>query len=262
MAQAERLVKQRMTRTLRRRILPWRQSVFAQLLDLCRRYMALRENQRFSFDRLLLRMKRMFERLGALMERDGLLEQGDDIVFLTIDEVTSVVEGRLRPDEAAGLVATRRREFAANRDLAHPDFLEADRPVAAVPLARGGRELVGQPISPGVARGTVRVLKSFDEMGRLQPGEILVARATDPGWTPLFLVAGGLILELGSVLSHGAVVAREYGLPAVVNVEGATRLLQDGDEVTVDGETGRILLHRANKSPAETAQNVVSGRGR
>ena len=261
-AQAERLVKQRMTRTLRRRLLPWRQAVFDQLLELCRRYMALRENQRFSFDRLLLRMKRMFERLGALMERDGLLEAGEDIVFLTIEEVTAVVQGRLRPDEATGLVQTRRRQFETNRDLAHPDFLEADRPVAAAPRVRGGRELVGQAISPGTARGPVRVLRSFDQMHLLQPGEILVARATDPGWTPLFGVAAGLILELGSVLSHGAVVAREYGLPAVVNVEGATRLLQDGDIVTVDGTSGRIRLHRADKSPVEEAQNVVSGRGR
>jgi pyruvate,water dikinase len=257
-AQAQRLVKQRITRTLGRRLLPWRQAVFGRLLDLCRRYMALRENQRFSFDRLLLRIKRIFERLGRLMERDGLLEHGADIVFLTIDEVTAVVQGRLSPEEAVGLVAARRRESIANRDLAHPDFLEADRPIAEVPPARGGRELQGQGVSPGVARGRVRILRSFDEMDRLQAGEVLVARATDPGWTPLFLLASALILELGSVLSHGAVVAREYGLPAVVNVEGATRLLQDGDEVTVDGQTGRIVLHRADNSPAYPAQNVVS----
>ncbi len=258
-AQAERLVRERMTRTLRRRVLPWRQAVFGQLLDLTRRYMALRENQRFSFDRLLLRMKRIFERIGALMERDGLLDAGDDLVFLTIDEVTGVADGRLRPDEATGLAATRRAEFEANRDLVHPDFLEADRHVASAGVApRGGRELIGQPISPGVARGRVRVLRSFHAMDTLQPGEILVARATDPGWTPLFLVASALVLELGSVLSHGAVVAREYGLPAVVNVEGATRLLQDGDEVTVDGSTGRIVLHRAAMNPEEAAQDVFS----
>ena len=74
------------------------------------------------------------------------------------------------------------------------------------------------------------------------PGEILVARATDPGWTPLFLKAGGVIMELGGMLSHGAVVAREYGLPAVVNIEGATRRLEDGQLVTIDGQHGVVWL--------------------
>jgi pyruvate,water dikinase len=77
----------------------------------------------------------------------------------------------------------------------------------------------------------------------LLPGEILVAPAVDPAWTPLFLLAGGAILELGGRLSHGAVVAREYGVPAVVNVDGAMQRLRDGDEVTVDGTRGLVFLH-------------------
>jgi pyruvate,water dikinase len=250
-----------MTRTLARRLLPWRQAAFGQLLLYCRRYMALRENQRFSFDRLLFRMKRAFERMGALLERDGLLEQGDDIVFFEIDELEALVEGRIRPDEAATLVAARRAEFEANRGVVHPDFLEADEHVPGPLPTRAGKHLTGLGISSGRARGRVRVLSSFEQMDRLQPGEILVTRATDPGWTPLFLVASGLVLELGSVLSHGAVVAREYGLPAVVNVEGATRMLHDGMEVTVDGDRGRVTIHRAPMDPIRGAQDVREARG-
>ena len=255
--QAERLVRQRMTRTLARRLLPWRQAAFGQLLELCRRYMALRENQRFSFDLLLFRMKRAFERLGALMERDGLLAQGDDLVFLEIDEVEGLARGSLTPEQATAIVMSRRADFDANRDLFHPDFLEADDHVESPVVPKGARVYEGLGISPGSARGRVRVLRSFDQMERLQPGEILVTRATDPGWTPLFLVASALVLELGSVLSHGAVVAREYGLPAVVNVEGATRVLKDGMEVTVDGDRGRVIVHRAPKDPIGWARDLM-----
>jgi pyruvate,water dikinase len=90
----------------------------------------------------------------------------------------------------------------------------------------------------------VRVLRSPDEAWKLGRGDILVATATDPGWTPLFLMAGGVVLELGSMLSHGAVVAREYRLPAVVNVPGATEVLRDGQQVTIDGTTGRIYASK------------------
>jgi pyruvate,water dikinase len=110
------------------------------------------------------------------------------------------------------------------------------------PLAPG-RRLRGLGVVAGRARGTVRVLASPTEGARLRPGDVLVARALDPSWTPLLLGAGAAVLELGGMLSHGAVVAREYGVPMVVDVHGATRLLRDGDEVTVDGRTGAVWLH-------------------
>lgn len=261
-SQAERLVRHRMRRTLRRKLLPWRQQLFRWLLEHCRKYMALRENQRFAFDRLLLRTKRIFERIGALLERDGQLAGGDDLVFLELPEVEALIVGRLGIAEAAERVARRRAEFAANLDLAHPDFLEGSEPDA---LPTGGPDsatrLHGMPISPGRVRGTVRVLRSLDEVDKLQRGDILVARATDPGWTPLFLTAGGVILELGSILSHGAVVAREYGLPAVVNVENATRVLRDGMDVTLDGDRGRIVVHRAEMIPPGGARKVEGNSG-
>ena len=87
------------------------------------------------------------------------------------------------------------------------------------------------------------MIRRLEDAARLQSGEILVAPATDPGWTPLFGRAGGLVLELGSMLSHGAVVAREYGLPGVVNVAEATTRLSDGQVVTVDGGRGLVFVH-------------------
>jgi pyruvate,water dikinase len=111
-----------------------------------------------------------------------------------------------------------------------------------VALPEASPELHGLGISPGVVTGRVRILRAPDEGAALLGGEILVTTSTDPAWTPLFPRAGGLIVELGSLLSHGAVVAREYRLPAVANVRGATQLLRDGQVVTLDGRSGRVWV--------------------
>jgi phosphoenolpyruvate synthase/pyruvate phosphate dikinase len=102
----------------------------------------------------------------------------------------------------------------------------------------------GSPASPGMVTGPARVV--LDPVGaHLEPGEILVAPSTDPGWTPLFLTAGGLVMEMGGSNSHGAVVAREYGIPAVVGVPEATNLIETGQLVTVDGAAGVVSLAAA-----------------
>src|SRR5512144_2152052 len=117
---------------------------------------------------------------------------------------------------------------------------------------RGGRLRAGRcagrpdtgrrtPVSPGVHEGVVRVVASPVNAG-LQPGEVLVAATTDPGWTPLFLTAGALVMEVGGVVSHGALVAREYGLPAVTAVVDATTLLETGQRVRVDGAAGTVTV--------------------
>src|SRR5438445_116804 len=102
----------------------------------------------------------------------------------------------------------------------------------------------GTPASPGIARGIARVIRS-PVGARLEPGEVLVAPSTDPGWTPLFLTAGALVMEMGGMMSHGAVVAREYGIPAVVGVVNATGRITTGDRVTVDGSAGTVALGEA-----------------
>ncbi|MEE2828672.1 MAG: PEP/pyruvate-binding domain-containing protein [Myxococcota bacterium] len=254
---AERLVRKRMARTWRRRLVPWRQQIFGRLLDLTRSYMSLRENQRFAFDRLLLKTKRVFERLGAILERDGVLEAGEAIVLLTVDELSLLSRGGLDAADLRELVEERRAEFESNRSALHPDFLEGEEHLEASTVVGRGEVLQGLGISPGRVRGRVRVISGLEELGKIEPGDILVTRATDPGWTPLFLTVGGLVLELGSLLSHAAVVAREYALPGVVNVEAATRLLEEGMEVTVDGDRGQVIIHRAASDPVGQEWNVL-----
>jgi pyruvate,water dikinase len=102
--------------------------------------------------------------------------------------------------------------------------------------------LHGRPASSGVVEGIVRVAHTLAEAAQLQPGEILVTPITDIGWTPYFSMIGGLVTDLGSAVSHGAVIAREYGLPCVVNTRQGTRFLQTGDRVRLDGGSGRVAL--------------------
>ena len=207
------------------------------VVRLTRRYLRLREDQRFHFDRLLWRWKEAW----LWLERDT----GLSLRFLEADEAEALLSGDLERERAADLVA--RREAAWRGE--HRRRSEGDAPPvflvgeAAADAPAGGARLSGQGISAGVVRGTVRVIHRLADGAQLRAGEILVAAATDPGWTPLFGRAAGLVLEMGGMLSHGAVVAREYGLPGVVNVADATRRLSDGQVVTVDGGRGLVFVH-------------------
>jgi pyruvate,water dikinase len=179
----------------------------------------------------------------ALVEGGSPLSSVRSVFFLTIDEVADAL--RAPRAEVAALVRSRRAELA--RDQARPDppatFVGAPPPVVLPPW--GGDVLRGLPASAGVVEGRARVLYREDEMDALQPGEILVVHTTDVGWTPLFLVAAGVVTELGGPLSHAAIVAREFGVPTVVNVGGATRAIRTGDVLRVDGDRGVVERIRA-----------------
>ena len=130
--------------------------------------------------------------------------------------------------------------FKRVREL--PRVIDSRGKILRAPRKEAGEgELVGEPISTGTVRGKIKVLHSPDEKPVL-PGEILVARATDPGWTPLFINASGVILEVGGMLQHGALVAREYGKPCVAGIDRATSILSDGQVVEVDGASGIVRL--------------------
>jgi len=224
-----------------RKLLPWRAATSRALLEMTQVYMRLRENQRFHFDQLLYELKRILLRVGELLASEGKLEAPDDIVLLEIDEIRQLAHGALPTEVARERIARRREQGYRDREADHPEFLVGEG--MPVPSALDERRvLTGMGISPGRITGKVRVLRDLRESRKLERGDILVTRATDPGWTPLFLTAGGLVMELGSLLSHGAVVAREYALPAVVNVANATRRLHDGQEIALDGAKGMIYI--------------------
>jgi pyruvate,water dikinase len=174
-----------------------------------------------------------------------MLSAAEDIYFLENTEIRALVAKLAglpqaecaAPDDPVRLVAKRRIGLARSEKMSAPIRLggEATRQAEVAPGA-----LRGIPASRGVATGKARLVHGPEDFGKIRQGEIIVALATTPAWTPLFGVAAGLVTEFGGLLSHAGVVAREYGLPAVLGVPDATRLIQDGDEITVDGEQGEI----------------------
>jgi phosphohistidine swiveling domain-containing protein len=216
------------------------------LAELCvhyaRRYLLLRENQRFWFDKLLFSLQQTLLWLGHGLTERQILADAEEVELLTWPELRDLVQsGADTPQPAvARRLVERRAQRVADAIVDPPTFLHDDEPTQ---VSEESRRLEGLGISPGRVRGRVRVVRSLTEGHKLQQGEVLVTRAIDPGWTPLFTTASAVVLEMGSVLSHGAVVAREYGLPAVVNIERATQRLQDGQEITVDGNRGVVWVH-------------------
>ena len=170
----------------------------------------------------------------------------NDFPFLVLEEMAALVQTD-DPTKAnlnlPATVAKRRRAYEHWFHVSAPEVLDAEgREVQTAVTHDDPHTLNGVPASSGKVTGAARVVMTPRETTTLQPGDILITRATDPGWTPVFSVIGGLVLEVGGQLSHGAIVAREYGLPAVVNVPAATQLIQDGQTVTVDGSAGKVKL--------------------
>jgi rifampicin phosphotransferase len=177
--------------------------------------------------------------VGAELAARGLLDAAADVFFLDLREVRSALTGT----DHRGVVAGRHEEYARELRRRHvPRVLLSDgtepEALATAGTAPDGA-LVGTPASAGTVTAAARVV--LDPVGaHLEPGEVLVAPSTDPGWTPLFLTAGALVMEMGGANSHGAVVAREYGIPAVVGVPAATSRIATGMRVTVDGASGVV----------------------
>ena len=181
-------------------------------------------------------------RTGAYLVSRGLLAEPGDIFYLTLDEVIAVLEDSTRtPDER---VAERRDRQVRWRAVSPPAGLGAQSAVIAAPT--GTVQVVrGTAASAGVYRGRARIVVGLPEAYRLEPGDVLVCPATSPEWTPYFGVVGALVTGTGSLLAHAAVVAREFGIPAVVGATGATLLIPDGAMVTVDGSSGTVTIETA-----------------
>jgi rifampicin phosphotransferase len=189
--------------------------------------------------RLFTPVRELLKPVGVELAGAGRLEAPDDIYFLTLAEARQAVSGADLRDAVAERRATHVRELT-RRHIPRVLLSDGtDAEVALVDVPDGA--LRGSPASPGTVTARARVILT-PHGARLEPGEILVAPSTDPGWTPLFLTAGGLVMEMGGMMSHGAVVAREYGIPAVVGVPGATDRIRTSDEITVDGSAGVVTL--------------------
>jgi pyruvate,water dikinase len=186
------------------------------------------------------KFKRAYRALAALLVAEGRLPDDDLVYFLTHAELGELARADA-PQRAvlADRAEARRRALPLQMRLEFPAVWRgAAEPLTAEPASSSARSLVGRPVSPGVVRGTARVATTLADASAVNPGEILIAPITDVGWTPYFGVIAGLATDIGSAVSHGAVVAREYGLPAVLNLRSATKLFRTGDRVVLDADRG------------------------
>jgi len=243
--EARALVEQRLRR------FPWLRRRFVALLEQIRTLHRFREISHFDLTRPLDALQSIAAELGRRLRSRGLAAADDDVFYLTFAEVRQwLVHGP--PD------GTNPREFIARRRATYR--LVNARWQASRPRPKaGGTVLHGTAASPGRIRGVARVVLDEGQFDRLRPGEILVCPHSNPSWTPLFLTAIAVVSDTGGAASHAAIVAREYGLPAVLAVPGATQLIRDGQTIEVDGDRGVVSLFApATTSSPANPPRVVS----
>jgi len=219
----------------------WKRPLLRWIARRCERHLPLREAGKHYLLMVHARVRELVLELGSRFAAEGVLADRDEIFFFELGEVESLVAGE--GGDPRTLVEERRArltEFAAKpaADCLRSDGVPVANPCAADSVREDG-VICGAGVSTGRAVGCVRVLHSPDASA-MRDGEVLVVRLADPGWTPLFPRAGAMVMEVGGVMCHAAVVARELGIPAVFGVGGATELLRDGEEVEVDADAGTI----------------------
>jgi pyruvate,water dikinase len=214
--------------------------IIRRLLPFVHAAIRSREHTKSALVAVTTRFKHAYRALALRMVKDGLLPDQDAIFFLTHQEIGRLLGGRR---ELADLAVSRRRVIDFQMPLHFPQiFSKRPEPLRPRLTEADGAALVGKPVSRGIVTGRARVAETLEEAAALQAGEILIAPITDVGWTPYFGLIAGLATDVGSAVSHGAVVAREYGLPAVANLQVATSRFRTGDLVTLDGDRGTLTL--------------------
>jgi len=194
-------------------------------------------NRYFVYKKALLKEAERLVRAGVIHEKE-------DIFYLTFEELREVVRTN-RLDYQ--IIGKRKNEHEAYEKLSPPRVITSDGEIIAGQYKRENlpaEALAGLAVSSGVIEGRARVILNIEDAD-MEDGDVLVTSFTDPSWTPLFVSIKGLVTEVGGLMTHGAVIAREYGLPAVVGVENATRLIKDGQRIRVNGTDGYVEILRA-----------------
>jgi rifampicin phosphotransferase len=231
---------------LRRLLVPF----FRRSLRATRAFLAYREDSHFLLFAPFTTIRRLVLELGRRLTEQGALDEPTDVFFLHLDELDD-------PTAASRLqeIVHRRREARRGAEKGYTTV-----PLALLAGPETSDELGGTPVSGGQAAGLVRIIVTERDFWKLEQGEVLVARYTNPSWTPLFAIAAAVVVEAGGAASHAAIVAREYRLPAVMGATGATTRLRDGDRVLVDGTAGRVSV-LAHASPPRAGPDSAPARG-
>jgi pyruvate,water dikinase len=215
-----------------------RRTCFRAALAGAQRYYVVRENMRYHADYFLARLRQLALALGAQLAASGRIATAADVCFLDFDELGAACAG---PGALADTIAARRA--ALERDgLAPPSIVIGDPAADLPPAADGDTRLHGEAGAPGSCRARARLIRGPADFELVEVGDVVVAAYADPGWMPVLELAGGLVLEAGGQLSHGAIVARELGIPALVNVADATRVIRTGDTLQLDATSGHVTI--------------------
>lgn len=228
--------------------------LFDAILSLARHYLALREDQRYYWQKSLAVSRQLYLMQADRLVADEVIPDRSAVFYATHQELADYFEDKLPKNDMTQKIAARQSEwreyqhaFEQSPTESYPPFLRGDIPLlnVNVGVTLAVAQWHGRAVSPGIARGRVCVVRTVNELPRVQPGEILVAPATDPAWTPVFARIAGLVVERGGVLSHSAVIAREYRVPAVAGIVNIVEEMRDGVMIEVDGTRGVVRYVQA-----------------
>lgn len=222
----------------------------SRLIRIYRNFAGLREHPKYLIIRHFGLYKRAILEEGRELAKDDVLCKETDVFYLSLSELLALEDGSFTGN-VRQLIEDRKQQYVWNKKLKPPRVMTSEGEI----ITGTRREmnapegaLIGTPVSAGVVEGYAKVVLRPEE-ANLNRGEIMIAPFTDPGWTPLFHSAKGLVMEVGGMMTHGAVVAREYGIPAIVGIDSATETIKDGQYIRVDGTQGYVqILREANES--------------
>ncbi|SFD63112.1 pyruvate, water dikinase [Chitinophaga sp. CF118] len=212
-----------------------------RMINLIRNFAGYREYPKYSIISRYFFYKQALLKEAEQLVQANVIHENEDIYYLTFEELHEVVRTNKLDYE---IISKRKDEYKLYEKLTPPRVITSDGEIIAGEYKRGNlptEAIIGLPVSSGVAEGRARVILNMEEAD-LEEGDILVTSFTDPSWTPLFVSIKGLVTEVGGLMTHGAVIAREYGLPAVVGVENATKLIKDGQRIRVNGTDGYLEI--------------------
>jgi phosphohistidine swiveling domain-containing protein len=218
-------------------------ALFSQSLLYNQKYFTIRENMRYHSDIFLEQFRRLYLEIGSRWMAEGVLKKADDVAYLSKEEIERACTQGENPRKT---VEERKREYHRYRFLRTPEVITDDtrlQPTSRVPEEETFI-LSGEAASPGFVSGPARVVRDPRDILAFHKGEILVAEYTDPSWTPVLSGAAGIVIESGGFLSHGSIVAREYGIPALIQVAGAVERIRNGDRLELDTDTKIVRIER------------------
>ncbi|MCB1668163.1 MAG: PEP/pyruvate-binding domain-containing protein [Porticoccaceae bacterium] len=218
---------------------------FRFLIDFSHNSLLYRDNEREVMDWSTYAIKLGYEEIMRRCEERGVLSEAHDGYFLTQEELYDALDGKANMALAQAKIKARKKNFdAIDRKVVHPSkYIQAGLAANVDAVAQHGDGVfTGKTTSTGKVTGVARVVRELSQIGTVNKGEILIVHSTDPGWTPVFMLITGIVLETGGLISHGALLAREYGLPGV-QIPGALELIPDGATITLDGDAGMVIIH-------------------